>query len=346
MNIPILECVPNFSEGRDPEKIAAIANAVSGVPGVVLLHIDTSPAANRTVMTFAGNPRAVADAAFAAIKKAAEVIDMSAQEGVHPRIGATDVCPLVPLQGMTMKEADYYANQLGQRVGEELGIPVYLYEHSAKSNHRRALPDIRKGQYEGFAEKIKLPEWAPDFGPLAFTPKSGATVIGARDILVAFNISLDTEDVDKAAHIAERLRTRGFTREENGQRVKVPGLLQQTRAIGWYMADYKQAQVSLNILDYRVTSPLQAFEACKSLAEEMGITIKGSEVIGLIPLDCMLEAGTFSMMKKGISTDMDPQYKIHEAIRYLGLDQLKPFEPGERILEFNLRRHLQNERNS
>lgn len=344
MNTPVLECVPNFSEGRNPEAIAAIADAIRRIPGVALLHIDTSPAANRTVMTFAGHPQAVTDAAFAAIRKAAEVIDMTTQAGVHPRIGATDVCPLVPLQGMTMQEADHYAQQLGQRVGDELGIPVYLYEHSAKSSHRKALPDIRKGQYEGFAEKIRQPEWAPDFGPVIFTPQSGATVIGARDILVAFNISLDTPEVSKAAAIAERLRSRGFSREENGTRTKVPGLLQRTRAIGWYMADYEQAQVSLNLLDYRTTSPLQAFEACKSLAEEMGTGIRGSEVIGLIPEECLLEAGTFSLMKKGMNTALDNDYKIHEAIRYLGLDRLKPFDPQERILEYNLRRHIQNER--
>jgi len=338
--VPVLECVPNFSEGRDPEKIAAIAAAIRAVPGVALLHIDTSAAANRTVMTFAGAPQAVTDAAFAAIQKAAEVIDMTTQEGVHPRIGATDVCPLVPLQGLTMEAANAYAQQLGERVGTTLGIPVYLYEHSAKNEHRRALPDIRKGQYEGFAEKIKLPEWAPDYGPLVFTPSSGATVIGARDILVAFNISLDTKDVSIANAIAAQLRTRGSIRIENGQTIKVPGLLPKTRAIGWYMADYEQAQVSLNLLDYRITSPLQAFEACKNLAEQMGITIAGSEVIGLIPETCLLEAGVFSMMKKGNAVAQEQELQIHEAIRYMGLDRLKPFEAQERVLEYNLRRHL------
>jgi glutamate formiminotransferase/formiminotetrahydrofolate cyclodeaminase len=335
MTTPILECVPNFSEGRDPQKIAAIADAIRSTAGAALLHIDTSPAANRTVITFAGAPQAVTDAAFAGIKKAAEVIDMTAQDGVHPRIGATDVCPLVPLEGMTVKEADYYARQLGQRVGNELGIPVYLYEHSAEMSHRRALPDIRKGQYEGFAKKIKQPDWAPDFGPLIFTPKSGATVVGVRDVLVAFNISLNMSDINLATQIAQRLRTRGMS--FNG--VKIPGLLPKTRAIGWYMADYGQAQVSINLLDYRVASPLQAFEACRVLAEELGTTVTGSEVIGLIPEECLLEAGTFALMKSGMNRDMDDELKIHQAIRYLGLANLKPFEPQEKILEYVLRHH-------
>lgn len=336
MNTPLLECIPNFSEGRDAWKIEAIASSIRKVPGVALLHTDTSPAAHRTVMTFAGNPQSVTDAAFNAIKTAAEVIDMSEQAGVHPRIGATDVCPLVPLQGMTMEEADYYARQLGERVGKELGIPVYLYEHSAKQNHRRALPDIRKGQYEGFAEKMKQPDWAPDYGPLIFIPSSGATVIGARDILVAFNISLTTNDVDKAVQIANRLRSRGYI--VNG--VKTPGLLRKTRAIGWYMADYDQAQVSLNLLDFRITSPLQAYEACKAIADELNVDIAGSEVIGLIPEECLMEAGVFSLMKQERGLDLPKEMIIHEAIRYLGLHKLKPFEPQEKILEYAIERHL------
>lgn len=336
MNKPVLECVPNFSEGRDSWKIDAIASAIRRVPGVALLHIDSSPAANRTVMTFAGDPRAVVEAAFKAIKAAAEVIDMSAQEGVHPRIGATDVCPLIPLNGMSMEEADQCAQQLGQRVGAELGIPVYLYEHSARGNHRRALPDIRKGQYEGFAEKMQQPDWAPDYGPKVFIPASGATVIGARDILVAFNISLDTNDIDKAHEIAGRLRSRGVVVDG----VKVPGLLKKTRAIGWYMADYDQAQVSLNLLDYRVTAPLQAFEACKAIAEELGVTIAGSEVIGLIPEECLLEAGVYALVKNGSPADLPKDLVLHEAIKYMGLNRLKPFEPQEKILEYCLEKQL------
>jgi glutamate formiminotransferase/formiminotetrahydrofolate cyclodeaminase len=333
MNEPaILECVPNFSEGRRPEVIEAIASAVRSAEGAKLLHIDTSPAANRTVLTFAGVPQAVEEAAFRAIGMAAKLIDMRSQAGVHPRIGATDVCPLVPLSGMSMDDAKVIAESLGRRVGEELGIPVFLYEHSAKAAHRRALPDIRKGQYEGFAEKIKLPEWVPDFGPVAFTPRSGATIIGARGLLVAFNISLNTDDVSIATRIAAKLRSIGRLRE--GQRV--PGLLKQTRAIGWFMADYRQAQVSFNLLDYHVTSPLQAFEACKEAAREYGVGIAGSEVIGLIPEACMLEAGAFALRSKGQSPDVAPELLVHEAIIHLGLDRLKPFAPQEKILEWAL----------
>lgn len=337
MNVPILECVPNFSEGLDEGKINAIASSIRSITGVALLHVDTSPAANRTVMTFAGEPQAVTDAAFEAIKKAAELIDMSAQDGVHPRIGATDVCPLVPLHGMTVEAANEYAHQLGKRVGDELGIPVYLYEESAKENHRRALPDIRKGHYEGFAEKMKLPGWGPDYGPLEFNAATGATVVGVRGILVAFNISLDTEDAQVARRIAERMRTSGYTK----QGVKVAGMLAKTRAIGWYMADYKQAQVSVNLLDYRVTSPLQAFETCSALAKEMGTSVTGSEVIGLIPKECLVEAGNFAQMKAmNGAIAMDDELNIHNAIAYLGLDHLKAFSPQEKILEYALRNHL------
>ena len=331
--MPLLECVPNFSEGRDAVKIAAIADAIRSVAGAQLLHIDTSPAAHRTVMTIAGEPEAIASAAFEGIKKAAEVIDMTAQGGVHPRIGATDVCPLVPLKGLSMEDADRYANELGRRVGAELGIPVYLYEQSQKNTHRRALPDIRKGQYEGFGEKMRLPDWLPDYGPETFNPRSGATVIGARDLLVAFNVSLSGESVTAAERIAGKLRSRGY-RNEAGE--KIPGLLPKTRAIGWHMADYGTAQVSLNLLDYRVTSPLQAFEMCRELAAEEGLEIVGSELIGLMPEDCLLEAGAFALLRKGQSMMHEKSLLVHEGIGHLGLNVLKSFEPREQVLEWAL----------
>lgn len=337
--MPLLECVPNFSEGRDPRIIDAIADAIRSVPGCALLHIDVSPAANRTVMTFAGAPAAVVEAALRAIGKAAELIDMSLQEGVHPRIGATDVCPLVPLGGMQLADAIAWAKVLGERVGTELGIPVYLYEHSAAAAHRRALPDIRKGQYEGFAEKMLQPEWAPDFGPAAFTPASGATVIGARDILVAFNISLKSTDLALATRIAARLRSSGYMETHGDTRRRVPGRLPLTRAIGWHMADYNQAQVSINLLDFRVTSPLAAWEACRELAAEAGVMLAGSEVIGLVPETCLLEAGAYALQRAGKATSLPAAMLVHEAIGYMGLDRLKAFPPREKVLEYALAEH-------
>lgn len=330
---PVLECVPNFSEGRDPKIINAIAASIRQVSGQKLLHVDASPAANRTVMTFAGAPDAVCEAAFQAIRKAAELIDMRKQGGVHPRIGATDVCPLVPLANMTMEAADTFAQQLGVRIGEQLGIPVYLYEYSQKQKYRRSLPSIRKGEYEGFAEKMKMPEWAPDFGPREFTPAAGATVLGARDLLVAFNISLDTEDVALAQNIAAQLRSSGRLVPEDGRAVRQPGLLKKTRAIGWYMADYGQAQVSFNLLDYRITSPLTAFEACRQLALQEGVGIAGSELIGLMPEACLLEAGSFSFLSKGQPVPEAKALLLEAGSHYLMLDRLKPFSVQEKILE-------------
>jgi len=331
----ILECVPNFSEGSDKNKINAIAESIRAVEGAHLLHIDISPSANRTVMTFAGYPEAVTEAAFQAIRTAGELIDMRHQSGVHPRIGATDVCPLVPLYNMTMDEATDCAKRLGARVGTELSIPVYLYEYSAAKEHRRALPDIRKGQYEGFAEKIRLPDWAPDYGN-EFNPAAGATVIGARDILVAFNIALDSKDISKATYIAERIRERGYWETADGKKKRINGLLPKVRAIGWYMADYNCAQVSLNLLDYKESSPLKAWEACVALAREVGTSTAGSEVIGLIPERCLLEAGSFVCLEEGKEVPKDNQLLIHYAIELLGLNKLKPFEEQEKVLEYAL----------
>lgn len=333
---PIIECVPNFSEGRNTETIYAIANAIRSVPGAHLLHIDTSAAANRTVMTFAGEPKAVVEAAFLAIKKAGELIDMSTQEGVHPRIGATDVCPLVPLYDITMDEVVMWSKKLGERVGNELNIPVYLYEYSSSGEHRKALPDIRKGQYEKFSEKIKHPDWLPDYGPVSFPVNTGATVIGARDVLVAFNISLKTSDVEKANYIADRIRERGYTIKENGHKVKVSGMLPKLRAIGWYMADFEAAQVSMNLLDYKTTSPLKVWEACHALAETIDVEVIGCEVVGLIPESCLLEAGAFTYMKEQKELPHDKELLVHAAIGHLGLNKVKPFDPQEKVLEYAL----------
>jgi glutamate formiminotransferase/formiminotetrahydrofolate cyclodeaminase len=340
MNLPIqlLECVPNFSEGRNPKIIQAIAAQIRNTPGVCLLHIDISPAANRTVMTFAGVPEVVVQAAFLAIRKAAQLIDMRTQQGVHPRIGATDVCPLVPLRGMNMAEAVTWSQKLGARVGGQLQIPVYLYEFSAAQPYRRALPDIRKGQYEGMAAKMQSESWKPDYGPASFNARTGAAVIGVRDILVAFNISLDTQDAQKACHIADRIRTRGYIRTENGKPLRVAGLLPRLRAMGWHMADFDCAQVSMNLLDYRITSPLQVWETCKKLAAEIGVKLIGSELIGLIPESCLLEAGRFAWGDAAPQTT-DTAACLAAGIQHLGLDKVKPpFDPQEKVLEYALQR--------
>lgn len=334
---PILECVPNFSEGRDLRKIQAIATAVRAVPGVALLHTDISPAANRTVLTFAGAPEAVVEAAFQAIREAAVQIDMTQQLGVHPRIGATDVCPLVPLNGLTMQEAIDSAAILSRRVGEELGIPVYFYEQSARADHRRALPQIRSGQYEKLGEKMLLEGWQPDHGPATFNAVTGASVIGARDILVAYNISLQTQDISKAEYIARRLRESGYVVRDGTVKYRIPGLLRKVRAIGWYMADFECAQVSMNLLDYRETSPLQAWEACTALAREIGVTLQGSELIGLMPEACLLEAGMYAYMQRQEAVPEDKALLVHAGIAHMGLDKVKRFDPQEKILEYALR---------
>ena len=340
---PILECVPNFSEGKDQKIIDAIADAIKTVKEVHLLHIDTSAAANRTVMTFAGAPEAVVEAAFNAIKTASELIDMNKQEGVHPRIGATDVCPLIPLCNVSMDEAVTYSKQLGKRVGEELAIPVYLYEHSAKLDYRRALPDIRKGQYEGMSEKMKNEEWKPDYGPLEFNANTGATVIGARDILVAFNIALKTRDVTIANRIAKKIRESGYIGIEDGKKVRINGLLPKLRAIGWYMQDYELAQVSFNLLNHHITAPLQVWQVCELLANEVKVELAGSEVIGLIPKECLIEAGQFAAMKEVRTTKHSDELLIHMAIELLGLNRLKPFDPQEKILEYALESKFKSE---
>jgi glutamate formiminotransferase len=319
---PILECVPNFSEGQNEGTITAIKEAISSVKGQKLLHVDKGPAANRTVFTFAGAPEAVVEAAFRSIKTAADRIDMRVQSGAHPRIGATDVCPLIPLHNMTMAEAIYWSEQLAERVGRELNIPVYLYEHSARKDYRRALPDIRKGQYEALLTRMKLPEWLPDYGSLTEnTQKTGATVIGARNILVAFNISLNTKDEKIAAAIARKMRTSS------------KGMLPALRAIGWYMKDYDCAQVSMNLLDYRITSPLTVWQTCKELALSYGAAPTGCEVVGLIPEGCILEAGQYASSGKGPD---NREGLLKAGIDYLGLDKVKPFDPREKILEYAL----------
>ncbi len=328
----ILECVVNISEGRDEKVIREIVDVVNDADQVYLLHIDTSPSANRTVVTFAGQPQAVVEVCYHFIEKAASLIDMRLQEGVHPRIGAVDVCPLIPLQGISIDEVVLLSHQLAERVGNTLQVPIYLYEHSAQEAYRKALPAIRKGQYQGLPQKIQDGKWIPDYGPRQFNAKTGATVIGARDILVAFNISLDTQNEDKAKYIASRVRESGYIDTINGVKTRITGQLKKVRAIGWYMSDFKCAQVSMNLLDYKVSSPLHAWQVCEKLADEQGVSLVGSELIGLMPEACLLEAGLYALN----SVEADKETVIQKGIDYLGLDKVKPFDPQEKILEYKL----------
>jgi glutamate formiminotransferase / formiminotetrahydrofolate cyclodeaminase len=328
----IIECVPNFSEGRNKEVIQKIAYSISATTGVKLLHIDPGYDANRTVMTFIGHPQEVIKAAFNAIKTAAENIDMSTHKGTHPRMGATDVCPLIPIQNITIDEVDFYAKELAKMVGDLLQIPVYLYEKSSISNHRKRLEQIRKGAYEGLENKMKSPEWYPDFGPLIFNKKNGATVIGARKILIAYNVNLDTKDVHIAQKIAEAIRESGLTIiNEKNEKIKNPGKLKSVKAIGWYIKDFDTVQVSMNLTDTDICSIHQAYEACVEEAQALGVKVTGSELIGLIPINIMISAGKYFANKKNIQTTTDEE-TITLAIQMMGLNELNNFNVEERLL--------------
>jgi glutamate formiminotransferase/formiminotetrahydrofolate cyclodeaminase len=345
----IIECVPNFSEGRDMNIIKQITDEIESVDGVKLLDVDPGKATNRTVVTFVGSPQAVIEAAFLAIKKASEVIDMSKHKGEHPRMGAIDVCPLIPVSGITMEETAAYATQLAKRVGEELQIPTYLYEYAQPNKERSNLSIIRGGEYEGFFDKIKLPEWKPDFGPSVFPAKSGATVIGARDFLIAYNVNLNTKSVRLANSIAFDVREAGRVKREGnpvtgkvirdaeGNDVRIPGTLKACKAIGWFIEEYNVAQISMNLTNYKITSVHQAFdEVCKS-ADKRGIRVTGSELVGLIPLEAMLEAGRYFLQKQKRSVGVSEQELIHIAVKSLGLNELAPFDADKKIIEYKLR---------
>ncbi len=343
---PLLECIPNFSEGRNPETIAALAQAIESVPGVALLHQDVSAGANRTVMTFAGQPEAVIEAAYRALKTAAQRIDMRRQAGVHPRIGATDVCPFVPLAGIEVSEAVALVDALAERVGKELHIPVFLYEENATQLHRKTLPQIRRGEYEGLAEKIKDPRWKPDYGPQTFNAATGATVLGVRKLLVAFNISLKGIGLEAVREMAVRLRETGASGRQLQEGEAPRGLLPAVRVIGWYQPDYDTAQLSMNLLDYHITPPLTAFLAAEALTREYGGEIIGSELIGLMPEACLLEAGRYFISgnkgeisgNKGEISGNKGGFSLQEAgIRQLKLDGQRPFLPDAQILEYRLR---------
>jgi len=343
----IVECVPNFSEGRNTAAIDQITQAISGVDGVALLDVDPGQATNRTVVTLVGEPDAVLEAAFQAIKTAGEVLDMRTHEGEHARIGATDVCPFVPVSGVTMEECAELARKLGKRVGEELGIPVYLYEHAASQPERQNLAEVRKGDYEGLAEKIKDPEWKPDFGPAEFNAKCGATVIGAREFLIAYNVNLNTRDRRLASDIALDIREAGrakrdakgvIMRQPDGTSIKIPGKLKAVKGVGWFIEEYDRAQVSMNLVDYNTTGVHKAFDAIDQEAQKRGLRATGSELVGLIPLKAVLDAGRHYLRKQGKSTGIPERQIVETAIQSLSLNEIIPFDPDEKIIEYRLAR--------
>jgi glutamate formiminotransferase/formiminotetrahydrofolate cyclodeaminase len=341
---PIIECVPNFSEGVNLQIIKQITDEIESIEGVRLLNVDPGKATNRTVVTFVGEPGAVIQAAFLAIKKAGELIDMSKHSGEHPRMGATDVCPLIPIANITMEETAQYAQQLAKRVGEELNLPVYLYEAAQPNPGRKNLSVIRAGEYEGFFKKIKEPEWAPDFGPAEFDAKRGGTVIGARDFLVAYNVNLNTTSTRRANAIAFDIREAGRVKRENGKvvmddngkPVNIPGSLKSVKAIGWYIEEYGIAQISINLTNLDITPIHIAFdETCKK-ADARGIRVTGSELVGLVPLKALVDAGKYFLKKQQRSVGVSEKELIKIAVKSLGLDELTPFKPEERIIEYIL----------
>lgn len=343
----LIECVPNFSEGRDMTIIKQITDEIEKVEGVNLLDVDPGAATNRTVVTIVGSPDAVLDAAVIAVKKAAELIDMSKHKGEHPRMGATDVCPLVPISGITMEETVEYARKLAERIGE-LGISVYCYENAAFTEERRNLATCRAGEYEGMAKKLEDPHWKPDFGPAKLNTRAGVTAVSARDFLVAFNVNLNTTSTRRANAIAFDVRERGrskregnpitgkIVKDEKGKPVMIPGSLKSVKAIGWFIEEYGVAQISMNLTNISICSVHKAFdEVCKS-ADSRGIRVTGSELVGLIPLNAMLDAGKYFLQKQNRSLGVDNKELIRIAIKSMGLDDLKPFKPYERIIEYVL----------
>ena len=346
MQNQLVECVPNFSEGRDMSVIKQITDQIETVESVKLLDVDPGKATNRTVVTFVGPPEDVVEAAVRAVKKASELIDMSKHKGEHPRFGATDVCPLVPVSNITMEETVEYARKLAKRIGEELGITVYCYEHAAFSEERRNLATVRAGEYEGLREKLAQPEWRPDFGPSEFTPRSGATAVGARDFLVAYNVNLNSTSTRWANAIAFDVREKGRVKtedgtptskpvlDEKGNQVWVPGSLKAVKAIGWFIEEYGVAQISINLTNINITPVHVVFDEVCRRAEARGIRVTGSELVGLIPLGAMLDAGKHFLRKQKRSIGVSDKALIKIAVKSLGLDDLYPFKPEEKIIEY------------
>lgn len=342
----LVECVPNFSEGRDLEKIKSITQEIESTPQVTLLDVDPGESTNRTVVTFIGTPEGAIEAAFHAIKKAAEVIDMSQHTGAHSRMGATDVCPFVPVSGVTMEDCVQMAHTLASRVAEELGIPVYLYEAAAQKPERKNLATVRTGEYEGLEEKLKDPDWAPDYGKPVFNAKSGATVIGAREFLIAYNINLNSSDRKHASHIALNLRERGrakrdkegkIVRDENGKAIKVPGKFKEVKAVGWYVEDYGIAQISINFTNYKVSPPHLVFDEAVKEAEQIGCRVTGSELVGLIPKEALLMAGRHYLNKQDRSPGIPEEELIRLAAVSLGLNDVSEFDPYKKVIEYQFK---------
>ncbi len=342
----LVECVPNFSEGRDRAVIDGIADAIKGVADVKLLDVDPGADTNRTVYTFVGTPEAVTDAALKAAQRAYELIDMSKHHGAHPRMGAMDVCPIVPISGVTMDEAVEIATLIGRRIGSELNLPVYFYEYAASSPERRSLAAIRTGEYEGLERKLQDPAWAPDAGPARFDPRFGAPVVGAREFLIAYNVNLNTRDRKLANEVALNIREGGRLKrdkagnpvvDEHGHQLRAPGRLKAVRAIGWYIEQYRQAQVSINLINYKTTPLHVVFETVCEEAGKIGLRVTGSELVGLMPLQPLLEAGVFYLQKQGKSAGVPEREVVETAVQSLGLDQLAPFDPDKKVIEYQFR---------
>lgn len=337
----IIECVPNFSEGNDLSIIRQITDAISSVDGVMLLDVDPGKATNRTVVTFVGDAESVVEAAYRGIQKASELIDMRKHHGEHPRMGATDVCPFVPVANATMDDCIACAKKLGERVGNSLNIPVYLYESAASRPERKNLATVRAGEYEGIEKKLQDPNWKPDFGPATFNAFSGNCIIGARDFLVAFNVNLNTTSVRRANSVAFDVRENGRVdpsgaKDAQGEPARIPGACKSVKAIGWYIEEYGIAQVSMNLTNIRDTAVHTAFDACVTSAANRGMRVTGSELVGLIPLQCLLDAGKYFLEKQQRSTGVSEEELIKIAIKSMGLDELAPFNPADKIIEYKL----------
>ncbi len=342
----LVECVPNFSEGRNRAVIDAIADAIKGVAEVKLLDVDPGADTNRTVYTFVGPPDAVSDAALKAARKASELIDMAKHHGAHPRMGAMDVCPIVPVSEVTMDECVEISRALGRRIADDLQLPVYFYEYAATSEARRSLANIRAGEYEALERKLQEPAWVPDAGPARFDPKFGAPVVGAREFLIAYNVNLNTRDRKLANEIALNIRENGRVArdaaghpllDDQGRQVKRAGRLKAVRAIGWYIDQYRQAQVSINLINYKTTPLHVVFETVREEAEKLGLIVTGSELVGLMPLQPLLDAGKFYLQKQGKSTGVPEREVVEVAVRSLGLDQLAPFDPDKKVIDYQFR---------